>query len=143
MRQWGSGTLSTNGAKVEATNGRRWWKYSPEFKRQAVDRMCGGESVTAVARELGIRRKFLYAWREAGFGSSGAPPRVRAANSGERQASAGNQRIAELERLVGRQAAELDFFAAALRSIEESRPASGGDSGDESTPRSRRPRKAR
>ena len=135
---------------MATSKGRRWWKYSPEFKRRAVDRMCGGESVTAVARELGIRRKFLYAWREAGFGSSGAPPGLRtgrraerAANGSEGQTSALNQRIAELERLLGRQAAELDFFAAALRSIEESRPASSGDSGNESTPRSRRPRKAR
>lgn len=47
--------------------GRRWWKYGPEFKRGAVDRMLAGESVTVLARELGIRRKFLYlhrAWKD-------------------------------------------------------------------------------
>ena len=43
--------------------GRRWWKYGPEFKRGAVDRMLAGESVTVLARELGIRRKFLYLHR--------------------------------------------------------------------------------
>ncbi len=134
---------------MKQTNGRKWWKYSPEFKRQAVDRMFAGESVSAVAKELGIRRKFLYAWRVAGLGSAGPQPPLRAvkrqkreASASERQATALNKRIAELERLVGRQAAELDFFAAALRSIEESRPTSSGDSGNESTPRSRRLRKA-
>lgn len=133
---------------MERSNGRKWWKYSPEFKRQAVDRVLAGERVSAVARELGIRRKFVYAWRDAGFGSGGAPaPRTKAGappevSAAERQASALHQRLAELERLVGRQAAELDFFAAALRSIEESRPPSGADSGNASTPRSKRLRKA-
>jgi hypothetical protein len=48
-----------------------------------------------------------------------------------------------LEQLVGRQASELDFLAAALRNIEESRLKSGDDSGNESTPRSKPQRKAR
>ncbi len=66
-----------------------------------------------------------------------------AAGERRRQAVALQSRISELERLVGRQAAELDFFAAALRNIEESRPTSGVDSGNESTPRSKPARKAR
>jgi hypothetical protein len=48
-----------------------------------------------------------------------------------------------LEQLVCRQAAELDFFAAALRNIEESRPTSDDNSGNESMPRSKPQRKAR
>jgi hypothetical protein len=65
------------------------------------------------------------------------------ASDSERQAAALKNRISELEGLVGRQTAELDFFAAALRNIEGSRPRSGGDSGNESTPRSKPSRKAR
>jgi transposase-like protein len=68
----GKGTLSANGAKVEQADDRWWFKYSPEFKRQAVDRMMAGESVSALAKELRIARKFFYAWREAGYGSAGA-----------------------------------------------------------------------
>lgn len=49
------------------------------------------------------------------------------------------RRILQLEQLVGRQVAELDFFAAALRNIVESRPKSGDDSGNESAPRSKPP----
>ena len=53
------------------------------------------------------------------------------------------KRILQLEQMVGRQAAELDFFAAALRNIEESRPTSVDDSGNESMSRSKPQRKAR
>lgn len=53
------------------------------------------------------------------------------------------KRILQLEQLVCRQAAELDFFAAALRNIEESRPTSDDNSGNESMPRSKPQRKAR
>lgn len=124
--------------------GRRWWKYSPEFKRNAVDRMMAGEGVSALAAELGIRRKFLYAWKDAGLGSGGqAKPRVEAERDPQaRQIVELNERIAELERLAGQQSAELDFFVAALRNIEGTRPNSGADSGNGSMPRSKPQRKA-
>jgi hypothetical protein len=63
--------------------------------------------------------------------------------AGSRAVERQKNRILQLEQLVGRQAAELDFFAAALRNIEESRPTSGGESGNESMPRSKPQRKAR
>ena len=115
--------------------GRPWTKYSPEFKRAAVDRIAGGESPVAVARDLGIRRKFLYAWKSAGRGSAGEARRSLAVElePEQREIAKLQQRIAELERLTGRQTAELDFFAAALRSIRETRPNSGVNSGEEST----------
>lgn len=159
---------------MERADGRWWFKYSPDFKRRAVDRMMAGESISALARELGVARKFLYAWREAGYGSAGpqAPILLRRQLAKERQANEAQEReeadcqklerrrdpkekvgsraverqkkrILQLEQLVGRQAAELDFFATALRNIEESRPKSGEDSGNESTPRSKPQRKAR
>ena len=96
----------------------RWRKYEPEFKRQAVDRMVAGESPTVVARELGIRRKFLYQWRDQGWGTMAqAEPAERplstadqagvAAPGGEPDAL--RKKVAALERLVGQQAAELVF----------------------------------
>jgi transposase-like protein len=40
-------------------------RYSTEFKQDAVSRMGqGGKTVTALAEELGVRRKFLHLWRE-------------------------------------------------------------------------------
>jgi len=120
---------------VSKQAGQRWSKYSPEFKRRAVDRIVAGESPTAVARELGIRCKFLYAWKAAGKGSRGAPtvPEKVDGDPREREIARLQGRIGELERLAGRQSAELDFFAAALRSVKETRRKSGAHSGEEST----------
>ena len=34
--------------------------FDREFKLAAVSRMLGGENVSALARQLGVRRKLLY-----------------------------------------------------------------------------------
>jgi hypothetical protein len=47
------------------------------------------------------------------------------------------KRIAELEQLVGRQAAEIDFFEGALRRIEERRRKSDDNGGAASTSKSK------
>jgi transposase len=121
--------------------GRKWWKYSPEFKRGAVDRMLAGEGVTVLARELGVRRKFLYRWRDEGWGTAGQGKTVEAEPSAvsaqDRAQEALKKKIAGLERLVGQQAAELDFFAAALRNIGAPDPKSGVRSDGGSTKRSK------
>ena len=39
-------------------------QFSREFKLAALARMAADENVSALARELGIRRKLLYPWRE-------------------------------------------------------------------------------
>jgi transposase len=128
--------------RVENRAGRKWHRYSPEFKQIAVDRFVNGESATALGRELKIRRKFLYAWRDAGFGSNAAqakPNRAGVADEDPQQQLIvkQQQRIAELERLAGQQAADLDFFAAALHATKELRPNKNGDSGIGSTRRSK------
>ena len=116
-------------------SGQGWSKYSPEFKRAAVDRIVAGESPTEVARELGIRRKFLYAWKATGKGSQGIPAPTEKGEDDVRECEIARlqRRICELERVTGRQAAELDFFAAALRSVDQTRRNSGARSGKEST----------
>ena len=115
--------------------GRKWYRYSPEFKRNAVDRMMAGESPTALARELDIRCKFLYAWKAEGRGTNGVaavPPEV-ALDPQQRRLAQLQKQIADLERLNGRQAAELDFFAAALRSVKGTHRKSVAVSDEEST----------
>jgi transposase len=108
-------------------------EYAMELKVAAVRRVRAGESVRAVAEELGIRRKRLYVWKdryaelgeaglqrrrggrprsEASEAGSGAEPRA-----GRGELLAARKRIAELERKVGQQELELDFFGAALRRI--------------------------
>lgn len=108
-------------------------EYAMELKLAAVRRVRAGESVRAVAEELGIRRKRLYVWKdryaelgEAGLRRQrGGRPRKEApeagsgseANVGRGELLAARKRIAELERKVGQQELELDFFGEALQRI--------------------------
>ena len=109
-------------------------EYAMELKLAAVQRVRAGESVRAVAEELGIRRKRLYVWKdryaelgEAGLQRQrGGRPRKEASEAGsDSEAKVGRgellaarKRIAELERKVGQQELELDFFGEALRRIK-------------------------
>ena len=109
-------------------------EYEAEMKLAAVRRVLAGESVRAVAQELGIRRKRLYVWKdryaelgEAGLvrRRGGRPRKLasegksgRDAMSGRGELLAARKRIAELERKVGQQELELDFFGEALRRIK-------------------------
>jgi transposase-like protein len=97
-------------------------KFSPEFKEKAVKRILSGESPGALSKELGVLRKDLYLWKkryrngEALTNRPGPRPKNRPANG--TQLEQAKKRIGELERKVGQQALELDFFAKALRCIE-------------------------
>ena len=97
-------------------------EYRAELKLAGVQRVLAGESVSAVARELNIRRKRLYVWKDryAELGEAGlvhrrgGRPRKVASGATNSEAMAGRgelraarRRIAELERKVGQQ--ELDF----------------------------------
>ena len=108
-------------------------EYAMELKLSAVRRVLAGESVRAVAEEIGIRRKRLYVWKdrytelgEAGLvrRSGGRPRKDASAEAqgaepvpGRGELLAARKRIAELERKVGQQELELDFFGEALRRI--------------------------
>jgi transposase-like protein len=130
--------------------GRRFRIYSQEFKLAAVRRVLAGEKIRAVARELRLGH-LLYTWvdyyeqggadalvprgrprkavswarrralvqepsRQARiYGTGGEPPR--------------DSRLAELERKVGQQAVELDFFKEALRHVKAPPRPSGGRGG--------------
>ena len=89
---------------MSKTRGRKWYKYSPEFKQAAVDRFIAGESATALAKELGMRKKFLYTWRDDGFGSnaSGKPKRESVVDEDpkDKQIAKLEQQVAELHRLL-------------------------------------------
>ena len=114
-------------------------QFSREFKEAAVRRILAGEKVQALAEELRLWPKLLYAWRnsyERGGPEALVPPgRPRKAAAPERAAGApAPDRVAELERKVGQQALELDFFERALRHIKApSRPSDGRGAGASST----------
>jgi|ERR1035438_8205431 transposase-like protein len=125
--------------------GKQRRSYSPEFKVRAVERMRAGERVSALAVEFGVRRKFLYAWKDAveagrGFPGKGHPFQAAAGPAAGRAGVArdGAERIKELEALVGRLTLENRFFKGALQSIEELRPLRSASSSAASSPKSRR-----
>ena len=39
-------------------------RHDRAFKVAALERMAAGENVSALSRELGVRRKLLYQWRD-------------------------------------------------------------------------------
>ena len=123
--------------KKKRGGGRKWWKYSPEFKKRAVERLVGGESPAALGRELKLRPKLLYEWKAQGRGlgeGQSAPKREeQKPDPAEREIARLKAKMAEIEGLNGRQAAELDFFGAALRSIKGARSKSVATTGKGST----------
>ena len=114
--------------------------FSTVFKESAVLRLGAGERLAEVARELGIARKLLYEWRAAyrRFGLAGLNrrrgPKPRGARASPDAAPAtpaplselarAQARIAELERKIGKQQIDLDFFREALRLIDGRDPSS-------------------
>jgi transposase-like protein len=128
--------------------------FSTDLKLQIIQRVGAGESVASIAKELNILRKSIYQWlgayRELGVAglnqkrgrkaNSGALASARGAASSDAasfsaapraevkpvdELSRAQARIAELERVIGRQQADLHFFREALRLWDEKSLASG------------------
>jgi len=108
-------------------DGRR--RFSREFKIAAVRRVMEGEQVGAVARDLEITFQALWKWRkrvvEKGEGylhEAGRPKQSQRPTPVDPPDEGGQQRrMAELERVVGRQQMEIRFLGKALRQVEERR----------------------
>jgi transposase len=139
------------------SKGRR---YNREVKLAAVKRMLAGENVPLLAKEIGTTRKSLYDWRAKylrggaqrllGRGQqwtveiepppqvSAAAPPIAAEQPVQLELAKARGRISELERKVGQQQLDLDFFQHALRTIREGRQPSDGSGVKASTRPSRR-----
>ena len=98
-------------------------RFSPEFKMAAVRRVNEGESPHAVARDLDVNAPLLWRWRkkvtqqgESALKGIGRPKGAKV--SAEATEASYQRRIAELERLVGRQQMEIGFLDRALRQVE-------------------------
>ncbi len=118
-------------------------QYSLDFKRRAVARMRTCDSIVALARELSIGRDLLYSWKYQFEGR----PQPRWADLSQSQESAREKKLFEENRLLkealGSKALEADFFADALRRIEEQRRKSTAGGGIVCTSPSRRGAKGR
>src|SRR5436305_14616834 len=111
--------------------------FPTAFKLKAIKRAEGGEGVLPVARKLGISRKLLHDWIKAwkAHGPEGlnrkrgpkpGPRKLKPLDVAEKRSALAqaSARLAELERLGGRQQMDIDFFRKALRALE--RPAAQG-----------------
>ena len=109
-------------------------KFDEDFRKAAVERLKGCEHIAGLAKELGISRSQLYRIQRDALGRKPEPkPEAWLKEKAkERQ----QRRVADLERLVARQAMELDFFRGALLRIEENRRKQGSNSGKPSTSKS-------
>ena len=125
--------------------------FSREFKLSVIRRMVAGESVSALARELRVRRKDLYVWQDrfraggaAALRGRGRPPKAAppAPAAGPPvvldDLAVAERRIAELKRKIGQQQLELDFFQQALRQVSGPRQPSDGLGAAPSTRSSKR-----
>ena len=123
-----------------------------DLKRTAVGRVVAGESVGGVAQALQVSERRLYEWwakyREGGMDAlrgRGRPgkaavvaKRARSREAGEDEVAALKRRNAELERKIGQQQVDLDFFRQALQLVQDRQQASAGRGGRRSTKSSRR-----
>jgi transposase len=122
--------------------------FHREVKLSAVRRLVAGESPTKIAQELQIGSSHLSKWwaNYRRYGVDGLRPAHRPRNTDAAKLApmavaadlAGSQqRIRELERKVGQQQLELDFFQKALRQVGQARRPSDGSGLRTSTLRSR------
>ena len=115
--------------------------FSREFKLSAVKRMLAGESVAVLSRELQVPAGHLYKWcrhfRRGGpdalrpacrprkvFGAPEPDPVTKAMRV--QDVATARKRITDLERKIGQQQLELDFFRQALRRVGGARQPSDG-----------------
>jgi transposase-like protein len=115
-----------------------WRRHSREFKQQVVERMKTSDNIHELARELGIERKLMYTWKYQFEGrpeKNHADYRGSAPDTVETRLRRENK---ELKEALGEKAAEVDFFAAALRRVKRDRSANGASSDPASTPKSGR-----
>ena len=114
--------------------------YSVDFKQDAVRRMAQATTIIGLAKELGIRRKLLYQWRDqlrAGGRAAlerrrGRPPGSKSQTVSPPVPSAADLRIAELERLLGRKQLEVDFLKRAFEQVRGAASNRTSDGGKES-----------
>jgi transposase-like protein len=115
--------------------------YSRDLKVTAVERLLAGERAAALSRELRVPAGQLYKWcthyRRGGpealrpahrpykvLGAVEVDPAVKAQQVTD--IAAARKRIVALERKIGQQQLELDFFQQALRQVGQARQPNDG-----------------
>ena len=125
---------------------------SAEDKLAAIARCAGGARAVVIAHKLGVVRRVLSSWRkayerrgQAAFEPVGGRPKMArpaakpAVDLGPLEAlRAAQEEIGTLQRKVGQQQVELDFFRRALRQVRGAPQASAAP-GEPTSTRSSKP----
>jgi len=115
---------------------RKWERRSEEFRQRALEQMKTCKNVTLLARELGVSPQLLYIWKQQAEGRKKASEPDASEDPRERRIRELEKQVGELKGVVGQKTLEADFFAGALRRIEESRRKKGKTGATASTPKS-------
>lgn len=110
---------------------KRVGKYPKTFREKALERMKSCENVSALAKELGIKRSLLYKWRD----------QIEAIDSPDESAATGREErlrgeIGKLKRVLAEKTLEVDFFKGALHKVEARRQSKGSSGAKASTTKS-------
>src|SRR3954447_12702098 len=114
---------------------RKWQRYTPEFRAEALRRLKGCENIGALARELKVSRGILYQWRDK---QDGTFRKKRPGPVVDTPAiTALKKQVDQLKIALADKTLEADFFKGALQSIEDRRhtTVSSGDSASTDTSR--------
>jgi hypothetical protein len=103
--------LASNG---EVQVGKWEWK-TPEFKKQALERMEQAKNLGLLAKELGISVRTLYHWKDAQLGR---PKKIREPVPREKKLE---DEIRQLKQSLANRALEVDFFKGALQRVKARR----------------------
>lgn len=87
--------------------------FSPEFKLQVAGEAETGIPVAELCRRYELTSALIYKWRRQFKEAPKNPFPGRGSRETEKA------KIAEMERLIGRQALEIDFLKNALRRLKE------------------------
>jgi len=121
--------------------------FTAEFRVEVAKRILAGESVSKLHHELAIKRSVLYRWRDAynkeglagldrRVGRPPGEPNPSTPKPGVSAEDTLRSEIAALQRKVGEQAVQLDFFARAFKRVKESSRNSSKTGATASTERS-------
>ena len=117
---------------------REWHRYTPEFKKKAVERLKGCTNVEALARELKVSRGVLYLWRDKAEGRD--RPKRPGPVVDTPAIVALQKEVADLKVALADKALEADFFRGALQRVED-RHRKAENSGDRASTTTSRRRK--
>jgi hypothetical protein len=109
---------------------RAWKKRTPEFKKQALERMQEAKDLGQLAKELAVSVRTLYRWKDIQLG------RVKKVREPEPREKKLEAEIQQLKQSLANRTLEVDFFKGALQRVKARRQRNTATGGGASTTKS-------